>query len=163
MKAYFPYYFRKFGIALVLISIVISMIGGINDFEKGFVMGQNFIQGKLPGEYLNKYVDENHTKPMHYEEIISSRISRTLTWIGASLSFIGFLLYMFSREKTEDELIRKLRYKSLEKSLIITWVAAFIFLLFKNKVNLDAYSILQLQFFAYVFIYLYYKEKYEIK
>lgn len=110
IKTYLPYYFRKIGIFFVLVAIVISFIGGINDFAKGVVKGNNWGQSHNSGMFPTKQTDKVIDTPLHYKEILSSGISNTLNWIGITLSFSGFLLYIFSKEKTEDELIQKLRY-----------------------------------------------------
>jgi amino acid permease len=154
MKTYLPYSFKKIGIIVVLVAIVLSFIAGINSFEKGAVEGGNFAQS------INQSINIKNV-PLTYQRIISPKLANTLNWISIILSFSGFLMYIFSSEKTEDEFIRKLRYQSLEKSLLITWLVALLFFIFK-QVEFEAFYILQIQLIAYVFIFHHYKAKFLI-
>jgi len=149
MKTYLPYCCKKTGVIIVFFAIVVSFIAGINDFEKGVVDGYNSGQS----------LDSVNTH-MTYKQIISSDLSNTLNLVGSVLSFGGFLLYIYSKEKIEDELLQKLRAMSLEKSLIFTWFAAFVFLIIKGNIDFEAFYILQVQLFSYVLIYHYYKAKF---
>jgi predicted membrane channel-forming protein YqfA (hemolysin III family) len=96
-------------------------------------------------------------KPVHYH-VISEELGKTLTWVSLSFSFAGFLLYMFSKEKVEDEFIERLRYMSLAKSLLITWVITSALLIIHGELQLEGFYILQFQLFLYVVIYNYYKK-----
>jgi len=154
MKTYLPYHFKKIGIIIVFIAIFLSFIAGINSFERGFVEGSNFAQS------INQSANTGETA-LTYKEIISPKLANTLNWVSIVLSFSGFLMYIFSREKIEDELIQKLRYQSLEKSLLITWFVALLFFIFK-RVEFEAFYILQIQLIAYVFIFHHYKAKFLI-
>ncbi|GET28542.1 helix-turn-helix transcriptional regulator [Prolixibacter sp. SD074] len=80
------------------------------------------------------------------------------TWVSLSFSFAGFLLYMFSKEKVEDEFIERLRYMSLAKSLLLTWLIASVLFLTSDELQLRGFYILQFQLFLYVVIYNYYKK-----
>ncbi len=152
MKTYLPYSFKKIGIIIVLAAIAISFVAGANDMEKGYIKGCNFV---------NSFNPFPNTKEISltYEEIVSPGTANTLNWISIVFSISGFLLYIFSSEKTEDEFIRKLRYQSLEKSLIITWFVALLFFIFK-QVAFEAFYVLQIQLIAYVLIFHRYKVKY---
>ncbi len=153
MKTYFPFCCKRAGTIIVLIAILFSMAAGINSFEKGYVEGYNAGMG----------INNTKKGSATYEEIISPELSNTLNWISITLSFGGFLLYIFSKEKIEDEFLQKLRYMSLEKSLIFTWIFALILLLINRSANFKVFYILQLQLIAYVLIYHYYKVKFQIK
>ncbi len=146
MKTYFPYYFRKIGIGLVIIAFGLSFYANINDFLSGFQDGWN------SGQTESKELIEINT------HIISQERSRTFTWISLAFSFSGFLLYMFSREKVEDEFIQRLRFMSLAKSLLFTWIFVAPFIIFDLRYKIDGLYILQFQLFAYVLIYNYYKK-----
>ena len=144
MKTYLPYYCKKIGVAFVIIAFILSFIANINDFCTGFREGYNESQS------INEV---NETI-----QIISDNLGKVLTWISLSISFSGFLLYMFSSEKIEDEFIQKLRYMSLAKSLLITWIIASILLIINGEVKLEGFYILQFQLIIYVVIYNYYKK-----
>jgi len=76
---------------------------------------------------------------------------------------------MFSNEKVEDEFIQNLRYKSLAKSLIFTWIIYGLVYILKETYhperidlqwNTDGLYVLQFQLFMYVIIYHRMKKKY---
>ena len=147
MKTYLPYYCKKIGIALVIIAFILYLIANINDSVNGFVDGYQRYQQS--SHQIEAVADFN---------IISTHIVKTFTWISLVFSFTGFLLYIFSREKIEDEFIRKLRYMSLEKSLLFTWIVASILFIINGSIKLEGFYILQFQLIAYVIIYNYYKK-----
>ncbi|HDL01369.1 MAG TPA: hypothetical protein ENH23_03965 [candidate division Zixibacteria bacterium] len=156
MKTYLPYHFKKIGIIIVLLGIILSLVAGVNDMEKGFV------EGYVGRENLRKGIDtSSHTREptLTYKQILSPKLVNTLNWISMVVSFSGFLMCIFSSEKIEDEFVQKLRYQSLEKSLIITWFVALVFFIFK-QVEFEAFYILQIQLIAYVIIFHRYKLKY---
>jgi len=146
MKTYFPYYFRKIGIVLIIIAMGLSFYANINDFLIGYQDGFN--SSKKAGESLIQ-IETN---------IISQKTANTFTWISLAFSFTGFLMYMFSREKVEDEFIQKLRFKSLANSLLFTWILVSPFIIFGSSYHPEGLYILQLQLFLYVVIYNYYKK-----
>jgi len=144
MKTYLPYWCKKLGIALVFIALILSFIANINSFVTGF----------LDGYYDHQYnYDVNGIV-----DIISVDMGKTLTWVSLLFSFSGFLSYMFSREKIEDEFIERLRFLSLAKSLLVTWIYASLLYFFSNTIKLEGFYILQFQLIIYVVIYNYYKK-----
>jgi len=153
MKTYLPYQFKKIGIIIVLLGIVLSFAAGANDMEKGFVDGYNW------ASVIDSPTNYNIGLTRSYKQILSPKLANTLNWISMVVSFSGFLLYIFSREKIEDEFIRKLRYQSMEKSLIISWLVALGFFVFR-QVEFEAFYILQVQLITYVIIFHHYKLKY---
>lgn len=87
MKTYFPYYFRKIGIAFVIIAFGLSFYANINDFLDGFAEGRNkAIHNK---EELMK--TEYH--------IISDARSHTFTWISLAFSLADFYYICFLKKK----------------------------------------------------------------
>jgi len=155
MKTYFPYYFKKIGIFLVVISIVLSFLSGLHTHVESIEDGWNSATNDGE-EQLDLKVDP-----------FSVKARKSLRWIGLTLSFSGLIIYMFSSEKIEDEFIQNLRYKSLTNSLIITWIIyGFIYLIKDNfnpeKIELqwqtDGLYVLQTQLILYVIIYNYYKK-----
>ena len=154
MKTYLPYFYKKAGVIIVIVAIAVSFIAGINKYEKAYIKGYNY-------GYSNSgvYIDSEST-PLTYKEIISPELSNTLNWLGSILAFGGFLLYIFSKEKIDDEFLQKLRAMSLEKSLIFTWLVAFVFLIIKRNIDFEAFYILQIQLLSYVLIYHFYKRKF---
>jgi hypothetical protein len=144
MKTYLPYFCKKIGITLVIFAFILSIIANINDLSNGFMDGWNDSQSTI-------------TDAADFK-IISINSGKTITWISLSFSFSGFLLYMFSKEKIEDEFIQKIRFMSLAKSLLITWIIASILLIINGEVKLEGFYILQFQLIIYVVIYNYYNK-----
>jgi len=152
MKAYLPHYFKKIGITLVIFAIFLSIIGNVNELSAGIIAGY-----KTGARYSTVNADP-FSRVGETINIISTSLSHTLIWISLSFSFSGFLLYLFSREKIEDEFIQKLRYMSLAKSLLITWIVASFLFIINCGIELDGFYILQFQLIVYVILYNYYKE-----
>ncbi len=149
MKTYLPYFFKRIGIALVLIAFMVSGIANINDICNGFEAGYSSAQ-------IN--IEESQNIKVTSYAVISTELANTLSWISLSFSFVGFLLYMFSKEKIEDEFIQKLRYNSLGSSLLYTWIIASILFIINGDVKLEGFYILQFQLILYVLIFNYYKK-----
>jgi len=152
MKTYLPYCCKKVGIIIVIMAIIISFMANANEIERGYIKGYNSASS------LDRSINTEEV-PLTYQEVISPKLADTLNWISILMSFSGFLMYIFSKEKIEDELIQKLRYQSLEKSLLITWLIAMLFFIFR-QVAFEAFYILQIQLLAYVFIFHHYKVKF---
>ncbi len=155
MKTYFPYYFKKIGITLIIVSLVFSFLSGLHtSFNK---TEESYQTTKKNGE---RNIELK-------EDPFSAKIRKNLRLIGLTLSFGGLIVYMFSSEKVEDEYIQSLRYKSLIKSLMITWIIyGFVYAL-KDNINperielhwqTDGLYVLQFQLLMYLIIYNYYKK-----
>jgi hypothetical protein len=147
MKTYFPYIYKKIGVTFVLLAIILSITANINDV----------VQGLLDAMYTNEYNPQSTFNESEFK-IIPTVLCRVLVWISLFFSFSGFLLYMFSSEKVEDEYIEQLRFKCLAKSLLYTWAIAAILIIINGDFQLQGLYILQFQLFAYVVIYNYHKK-----
>ena len=143
MKTYFPSYCKKIGVALVFVAFILSFIANINDLYSGYVDGRTGISSYAERSYL---------------EIIPIDLGERLAWISLAFSFGGFLLYLFSKEKVEDEFVQKLRFISLAKSLLYTWIVVSILLIIDGSVKLEGFYILQFQLILYMVIYNYLKK-----
>lgn len=106
MKTYFPNFYKKVGIALVIIAYILSIIAGIDNGQKSM------------NEDWNKHHPNEQINPNKYD-VISTEMEKTLTWISMLCSFSGFFIYMFSKEKVEDEFIQQLRFECLAKSFLL--------------------------------------------
>ena len=148
MKTYLPHYFKKIGISFVIVAAILSTIANINDFINGCNDGWN--KG-WNSPHSTTVIEKSNV------EIISIELGKTLTWISLLVSFSGFLMYMFSKEKIEDEFVQKLRYMSLGKSLLITWIIASLLFLINGDIKLEGFYILQFQLIVYVIIYYHYR------
>ncbi|WP_297097939.1 hypothetical protein [uncultured Draconibacterium sp.] len=101
-----PHYFKKIGIGLLLVSIIL----GLDGFIHGFLDG---ISGR---EYNNDFT------PVFPE---------FFTQISDYVLLLGLLAYILAKNKTEDELAQKIRYESAFIVLVIT----ILILIFVNMVN----------------------------
>jgi hypothetical protein len=144
MKSYLPYYFKHLAFILIALAFVLSILGNLNDSTAAFKAGWNH----EPITSTNKY----------YTEIITSATENTLITLSLICSFCGFLMYMFSKEKDEDEFIQQLRYTSLAKSLLFTWILASILFLINGDIKMEGFYILQFHLIAYTLVYNYYKK-----
>ncbi|MRT94067.1 hypothetical protein [Ancylomarina sp. 16SWW S1-10-2] len=154
MKTYLPHYFKTIGILLVFIAIVFSFIGEIDvhneSFIKSFTEGSNFARG-LAGKpeitHPNPNINPNLTKEVYDMYII----------ISLFFSITGFLAYLFSKEKINDEYIQQIRLKSILQALITTWLIYGLISLFRDY-QFEGIYILQMQLIVYVIIYKYNKD-----
>jgi hypothetical protein len=144
MKTYFPNFYKKIGITLVFVAYILTIIGGIDDGSKS--MNEDWNK-QHPSEQidLNKY------------DVISTETSKILTWISMLCSFSGFFIYMFSKEKVEDEFIQQLRFECLAKSFFITWIAVMILIFISGKIQIHGLFIFQFQLIVYVILLTYKK------
>jgi len=118
-----PNWCKKLGLLLFFISFI---IGGVDDFKKGFIDGYNY----------NK---RNFTPIKDDPTYFLSLFGETGIHIFEMLSIFGMLIYMLSKEKIEDDYIDKLRLESYQLSSAI-WlsVSIFIYGFFEDlKISLD--------------------------
>ncbi|MEA3318186.1 MAG: hypothetical protein U9R54_09535 [Bacteroidota bacterium] len=153
MKTYFSYFWKKLGISFVIIAFILSGIAsideGLDGFSAGYAEGPNSSQYNDAGELVK-------------HDVVSENVEIILSRIVLAFSLAGLLLYMFSAEKVEDELIRKLRYECLAKSLLYTWIFAGVLFIINGDVKLQGFHILQFLLFVYVILLTYNKYvKYE--
>lgn len=148
MKTYLPYYFKKIGLALIIIAIFLSIIANLNSFVEGYIDGA-------------KSAEPNNTELLKIDtEVIKANIAKSLRLTSLLFSFSGLLMYLFSKEKVEDEFIQKLRYKSLAQSFLFTWAVASILFLINGSIKFEGFYLLQFQLFSYIIIYSFKKKNY---
>lgn len=151
MKTYFPYYFKRIGVLFVFIAIGLSFYGGIDNNQKSFIEGWNHAEygsfEKLPSDMQAKftpYFENEEEKPWLYASLI--------------LSIAGFVLYLFSKEKVEDEFYQQLRAKCLTQALLFTWLITGFICIVLPTYELDGFYILQLHLILYTLLYVYNKQ-----
>jgi len=151
MKTYLPHYFKRIGILFVFIAFILSFIGGIDDFRQGFVNGYND----------NNYsYDELKDHPeILVDPYLTDNEENTFVWTSLFFSITGFIIYLFSKEKIDDEYIQQLRLKSIFQSLLVSWLIYGIIKLLFTGYQLDGIYILQLQLLIYVIIFRHNKNK----
>lgn len=149
MKTYFPYYWKYIGAVLIAIALVISIVANVDEFRRGFFeAGVEIKKGKS--------LEAVNSEPVFQAYFTKEEVKPWIT-LSLCLSIFGFILYMFSKEKVEDEFYQQLRAKCLQKSLLYTWLfTAFVHLFFSDY-ELDGFYILQLHLFIYAVTYDYKK------
>ncbi|MRT94068.1 hypothetical protein [Ancylomarina sp. 16SWW S1-10-2] len=155
MKTYLPHYFKRIGILLVIIAAILSCLAGVDDFRQGFSNSYNDV------EY--SYDELKNNPELHPEVIVESYFTdaeeNTFTWISLLFSISGFIIYLFSKEKIDDEYIQQIRLKSILQAFLISWIIYGIAKLFSFIIPMDGIYILQMQLIAYVIIFRYNKNK----
>jgi len=149
MRTYFPYYFKRIGILFVFIAFVLSFIGNIDDSRRGFYKGWNDSRKGIDYQTIHEK-QSDYPKPYFTKEETKPLITGSLI-----LSIMGFTLYLFSKEKIEDEFYQQLRYKSLTQALFITWIFTGLVYWLEPEYELDGFYILQLHLLFFTVIYAY--------
>ncbi|WP_372753623.1 hypothetical protein [Labilibaculum sp.] len=150
MKTYFPNYFKRIGILFVFIAIVLSFIGGADDFRRGFNEGYDASKTQRDPNYTH---ERDEFKPYFTKEEANA-----FTYSSLFLSIVGFVLYLFSKEKIEDEFYQLLRSKSLIQALLFTWLFVGVFYVFGPDFRPEGFHILQLHLIFYILIFIYNKK-----
>jgi len=155
MKTYLPYHMRKIGISLFILGASITFTGEIDDFMAGFTAGFN---ETTLGESIS-YEEGLKIWEKQNNGLIFSEAERS-QWglVGFILSLSGLLIYIFSKEKIEDEFISHIRGKSMIKSVAITWTLFLLLKFFNWDETISALEIMQLQILVYILIYTYTKK-----
>jgi len=122
-----PHYFKWIGLGLILLSIVF----GFDDFRRGFMDGAT---GKPP-------VD-------NFESILPDIFSQLSDYLTLS----GLLLYILSKNKTEDEFAQKLRYESAFIVLILTIGVLFFAYIINPDIKVGPAYVLLLQMLVYLVV-----------
>lgn len=150
MKTYLPHYFKTIGILFVFIAIAFSIIGEIDGhrqaFMKGVAEGSNFSQG------LNGLPELDIPTPK-LKPYLTKEESDMYIMISLFFSISGFLMYLFSKEKIDDEYIQHIRLKSIFQSLLVSWLIYAAVKLIFPKYQLDGIYILQMQLIVYVILF----------
>ncbi len=126
-----PHAFKWIGLAVFLLGFI---FGAIDDGRQGFMEGYN--------ETVNDPVEYN------FEPILPERISHFADY---ALLF-GLLIYILSKNKREDEFIRKLRYESAFIVFVLTISIVLVWHIFNPEFELSPSTFLALQMFAYLII-----------
>lgn len=121
-----PHYFKWIGIGLLFL----SMIFGYDDFCRGFYDG---ISGNAPRDYVSIF-------PEFFSQVSDYVI------------LFGLLLYILSRNKTEDEFVQKLRYESAYIILVLTVVVLMLVYVIVPDLKVSPANILLLQMVAYLIV-----------
>lgn len=149
MKQLLPYFFRKIGIALFIISFLLNFIKTLDQtllFPMSLEMPNQ--QSEVKSEITNEDSSVLFTSSQH------QLIKTSVFW----LALTGLLLYSFSKEKVDDEFLAKLRADALLKSFTISWILSGAMILIKGATKVDILAFLQIQMFLYVIVYAYTKK-----
>ncbi len=156
MKTYLPNFTKRIGIIFVIVSIILSIIGHL-----GGNVGGALEAWKNGAEAAKEMSFENANSEEVVTPFFTKNETEIIIWTSLFLSFCGFILYIFAKEKTEDEFIQQIRLKSWVWSIFVCWVITILFMFIGNRDNNivpEGMYILQLQLFFYVVIYVYNKK-----
>ena len=147
MKTYLPHTFKRIGILFVFIAFILSAIGGIDDFRQGWSDGGN--------DAKHGY-KELKARPELYQSIkpyLTDDEAKLYVSISLFFSITGFFLYLFSKEKIDDEFMQHLRLKSMLQAFIVSWIIYGTAKIFSSIIPLDGIYILQMQLIVYVILF----------
>ena len=112
----FPNKYKKIGWLLLIPSAIIGLITLILEFEP------NFLDFNVPALFIDELFGEKH-----FIGIVSDNV---LNEILAVLIIVSSLLVAFSKEKSEDEYISKIRLESLVWAVYLNYAILLISFLF---------------------------------
>lgn len=148
MKTYLPNYFKQIGILLVFTAIVLSFTGHIDGHRQAFLEG--FYEGYQTANDRIKANGEN----LNFESnLLDKEEEKILLWLSLFFSISGFVIYLFSKEKIDDEYIQQIRLKSILQALLFSWLLYGLIKLFDSEYQMDGIYILQLQLIVYVILF----------
>ena len=151
MKTFLPHYLRKVGIALFLVSILVSAAASLDDpILKDYKYEPN--NAHITNSNKLNIADQLPLQIWTENQRADLKIS------GFILCLSALLLYSFSKEKIDDEFLVKLRANALLKSFVISWFIFAVIMLVKSTTRGNLLSILQIQMFIYVLVYAYTKK-----
>ena len=131
-----PNWGKKLGFLVFVISVLITstFIESRKSFFEGYNAGL-----VLENEILN-------LEPILFERVLGSE---SLHFFSV-LIIIGLIIYMFSKEKVEDDYINKLRLESFQLTSLISLAASVMFyIVYKTfKLELDYFVLIYLIIFA---------------
>ena len=134
-----PNWGKKLGFLVFVISVLITST--FIESRKSFFEGYNegFV---LENEILN-------LEPILFERVLGSE---SLHFFSV-LIIIGLIIYMFSKEKVEDDYIDKLRLESFQLASLISLAASVIlYIVFKTmKLELDYFMLIFLIIYLNIF------------
>ena len=124
-----PNWCKKLGFLLFIVCIVIS---GYEGFMKGFTAAASESKEFV---FFGNYFSESF---LHFLEV---------------LSILGMIIYMFSREKIEDDYINKLRLESYQLTAIMGLVVTIMLYTFSKDLELTLDYFLILFLWTYLIIF----------
>ena len=112
----FPNKYKKIGWLILIPSAIIGLITLILDFEP------NYLDFNVPAIFINEFFGDNH-----FIGIVNNNV---LNEILGVLIILSSLLVAFSKEKSEDEYISKIRLESLVWAVYLNYAILLISFLF---------------------------------
>ena len=112
----FPNKYKKIGWLILIPSAIIGLITLILDFEP------NYLNFNVPALFIDEFFSD-----MHFIGIINNNV---LNEILGVLIIFSSLLVAFSKEKSEDEYISKIRLESLVWAVYLNYAILLITFLF---------------------------------
>ena len=130
-----PNWCKKLGVALF---IIFSFISGGDDFLNGFYDGYN-------GLPYNSQASDS--------VLFLNYFSGSVLHLFSTISIIGMLIYMLSKEKIEDDYISKLRLESYQITAIVGLLISILLYAFSKdiKLTLDYFISIFMMFYLVTF------------
>ncbi len=121
-----PHYFKRIGLFLFFLGFILALDSVREGFTEGYTRAEveNF----------------THILPEAFR-----------FW-GDFTSLSGLLLYVLSRNRTEDEFAQKLRYESAFLLMVLTILVVLILYVFNHEILIEPSMFLALQMIAYLII-----------
>ena len=135
-----PNWCKKLGLAVFLIGVIVSGIKGWNSVEDC-----------SPYKGSSVVISEaSQVKKQNLESVISNNENMDLDGV---IVVIGMFIYMFSKEKIEDDYINILRLESFQLTSLIGLVSIIIIYIISGNISFDIDSLTNLFLIFYLIIF----------
>lgn len=146
----FPNWFKWVG---VLLFWTFFIVGGLDDFLDGYnSAGCNCVEKYKIDSVVDKgdYYECPNGSKFNKSKIFRNKISDTTRSLMSAFSGLALLLILLSREKIEDEYIKRLRLEAFQLTTIAGLLLCFFLLVFDANMK----TFLMYIIYSYVIIYL---------
>jgi hypothetical protein len=116
-----------------------------------------YVLGALPSAYVGFSEGMNRGLDNSTSELL---INFEQLWYFDLLLYLGMLIYFLSKEKVEDNFIRKLRLETYQVLVLVGIGVSFISLLFENELKIRVSMFLESFLVLYLLIFWYKKRQY---
>ena len=136
----FPNWCKKLG---VIIFVIFSVLSGFDDAVAGFSEGVKDAALQLDETSIKTYNETPFTDYFGEKTIL----------LFSTLSLVGMLIYMLSKENIEDDFINKLRLESYQLAfIIITFITLILYIFgFSPDISVDTVIFLLLSSYLIIF------------
>ena len=136
----FPNWCKKLG---VIIFVIFSVLSGFDDFLLGYNEGVKDAALQLDETSIKTYNETPFTDYFGEKTIL----------LFSTLSLVGMLIYMLSKENIEDDFINKLRLESYQLAFIIITFITLILYIFGFSLDISVDTVIFLLIVSYLIIF----------